>query len=396
MDHKHTILFVDDEPEVCKALARVVRKEPYTAIFVGSGQEALNIMGVQTVHIIVTDLKMPGMDGTRLLEQVARRFPLTIRLVLSGLDDSATILDAIRAGQIYRYILKPWDTHELRLTIRQGLDMFKLQEDRRRLVAQIENHNRQLEDTVRQRTEQLLKIRGQAEIGKYASELVHNLNTPLHCIAGALEFAGLLVAEPDLDRDKLSKSLEVSKTSAEDLKKIVGGILLHTREGASYHLEKVDVNAVVRQELDFFEINPLFRDEVRREIDLAPVPLIVMGNRIQIKQIIDNLIKNALDAMEESSTRTLFVSTRERDAQVQIEIGDTGCGIAPEHLEKVFSPEFTTKPVGKGTGLGLASVRTMVNAYSGDIDIKSQPGQGTRVTLNLPAAATGVSQVPCV
>ena len=394
MDHKHTILFVDDEPEVCKALARVVRQEPYTAVFAGSGQEALNIMGLQAVHTIVTDLKMPRMDGSRLLEQVARRFPHTIRLVLSGLDDSAAILDAIRAGQIYRYILKPWDPHELRLTIRQALDLYRLQEDKRRLVTQIESHNRQLEDTVRQRTEQLLKIRGQAEIGKYASELVHNLNTPLHCIAGALEFAGLLMAQPELNREKLIQALAVSQKSTEDLKKIVGGILLHTREGNLYHLEKVDVNAVVRHELEFFEINPLFRDQVRREIELYKEPLMVLGNRIQIKQILDNLIKNALDAMEESPVRTLHVITRQLDDRVQLEICDTGCGIPPEHLEKVFSPDFSTKPVGKGTGLGMASVMSMVKAYAGSIDIKSQPGQGTRVTLSLPAAAKGVCQYP--
>lgn len=393
MDHKHTILFVDDEPEVCRALARVVRQEPYAAVFAGSGQEALNIMAIQAVHVIVTDMQMPQMDGTRLLEQIARRFPLTIRLVLSGLDDSAAILDAIRAGQIYRYILKPWDTHELRLTIRQALDVYKLQEDKRRLVAQIERHNRQLEDTVRQRTEQLLKIRGQAEIGKYASELVHNLNNPLHCIAGALEFARLLVDQPELDRVKLSQALGISQESTQDLMKIVGGILLHSRESASYHLEKVDVNAVVRQELEFFEINPFFRDQVRREIDLTPAPLMVLGNRIQVKQILDNLIKNALDAMEESPARTLNIRTRSTHTQVQIEIGDTGCGIAPEHLDKVLSPDFSTKPVGKGTGLGLASVNTMVKAYSGNILIKSEPGQGTSVTLSLPAVAKGVCQV---
>jgi signal transduction histidine kinase len=392
MDQQHTILFVDDEPEVCKALARVVRQEPYTAIFAGSGQEALNIMALQAVDIIVTDMQMPGMDGIRLLEQVARRFPLTIRLVLSGLDESATILDAIRAGQIYRYILKPWDTHELRLTIRQALDLFKLQEDKRVLVAQIERHNRQLEDTVRQRTEQLLKIRGQAEIGKYASELVHNLNNPLHCLAGALEYAGVLVAQPELDKDKLCQALGVSQKSTEDLKKIVGGILLHARKSVPYHLEKVDVNAVVRQELEFFEIDPLFRDQVRREIDLSKMPLMVLGNRIQIKQILDNLIRNALDAMEAVTTRTLKIRTRQMDTQVLIEIGDTGCGIAAGDLDKVFSPDFSTKPVGKGTGLGLASVNTMVKAYSGHIDIKSQPGQGTRVILSLPAAAKGICQ----
>jgi signal transduction histidine kinase len=79
--------------------------------------------------------------------------------------------------------------------------------------------------------------------------------------------------------------------------------------------------------------------------------------------------------------------------RVQIEIGDTGCGIAAGDLDKVFSPDFSTKPVGKGTGLGLASVNTMVKAYSGNIIIKSEPGQGTRVTVSLPAVAKRVRQV---
>jgi signal transduction histidine kinase len=387
METNTTVLFVDDEAEIIRALARVIRQEPYTAIFAGSGQEALNMMAMQPVHVIVTDLKMAHMDGTQLLEQVTRRFPLTIRLVLSGLDDSASIMDAIRAGQIYRYILKPWDSHELRLTIRQAIELYNLQEEKRRLVAEIGRHNRQLEDTVRKRTEQLLQVRRQAEIGKYASELVHNLNNPIHCVAGALELASLMVSRPELDRQKLVQSLDISQKAIEDLKKIVGGILLHARESSAYHLEKVDVNAVVRQELTFFEIDPLFRDRVRREIHLSPAPLMVLGNRIQIKQILDNIIKNALDAMEERAKRTLIVRTRSAASKVLVEIEDTGCGIPPEHLDKVLSPDFSTKPAGKGTGLGMASVNTMVKAYSGEIDIRSKVGQGSCVTLSLPAAA---------
>jgi signal transduction histidine kinase len=393
MEPDITVLFVDDEAEVIRALARVIRQEPYTAIFAGSGQEALNMMATQPVHVIVTDLKMPQMDGTQLLELVSRRFPLTIRLVLSGLDDSGSIMDAIRAGQIYRYILKPWDSHELRLTIRQAIELYKLQEEKRRLVAEIERHNRQLEDTVRKRTEQLLQVRRQAEIGKYASELVHNLNNPIHCIGGALELASLLVSRPELDKQKLSQSLDISQQAIEDLKKIVGGVLLHARESSAYHLEQVDVNAVVRQELTFFEIDPLFRDHVRREIHLSPTPLMVLGNRIQIKQMLDNIIKNALDAMEESAERTLSVRTHSAPPNVRIEIEDTGCGIPPEHLDKVLSPDFSTKPAGKGTGLGMASVNTMVKAYSGEIDIRSKVGQGTCVTLTLPAAARTVGPV---
>jgi signal transduction histidine kinase len=239
---------------------------------------------------------------------------------------------------------------------------------------------------VRQRTEQLLQVRRQAEIGKYASELVHNLNNPIHCVGGALQLASLLISRPELDKQKLLQSLEISQKAIEDLKKIVGGILLHAREQSAYHLEKVDVNAVIRQELAFFEIDPLFRDGVRREIHLSPAPLMVLGNQIQIKQILDNIIKNALDAMEESAERTLTIRTRSAAPNILIEVEDTGCGIPAEHLDRVLSPDFSTKPAGKGTGLGMASVNTMVKAYSGEIEIRSQVGQGTCVTLNLPAA----------
>lgn len=392
MDPQHTVLFVDDEPEVSRALARVVRQEPYTAVFANSGREALQVMGERPVHVVLTDMQMPQMDGTQLLEQIARHYPDTIRLVLSGLDDSEAIRASIRAGQIYRYILKPWDVHEVRLTVRQALDLFKLHGERRNLAAQIERHNRHLEDTVRRRTDQLLKIRGQAEIGKYASELVHNLNNPIHCVAGALDVAGILIESEEIDRQRLKQSIEISQQSIEDLKQIVGGILLHAREAPSYHLDKVDVNAVIRQELDFFEIDPFFRDQVRREIQLAQATLTILGNRVQIKQIIDNLIKNAIDAMEESPVKTLGVRTREWEGRVQIEIEDTGCGIPSDQLDKVWSPDYSTKPAGKGTGLGLASVHTMVKAYSGQIELQSQPQRGTCVILTLPAA----TQSPCL
>mgnify|MGYP001554004783 CR=1 FL=1 len=232
-------------------------------------------------------------------------------------------------------------------------------------------------------------MRAQAEIGKYASELVHNLNNPLHCVAGALEVAAVVVARPELDRERLAQALKISQTSIDDVKQIVGGILLHARESAAYHLERVDVNAVIRQEIDFFKIDPLFRDHVRVETRLSPTPLTVLGNRIQVKQMLDNIIKNAIDAMEESFEKTLDIRTQAVDSTVLVTIADTGSGIAPEHLDKVMSPDFSTKPPGKGTGLGMASVCTMVKAYSGKIEIDSHLGRGTSVTLTLPAAAQG-------
>jgi signal transduction histidine kinase len=110
-----------------------------------------------------------------------------------------------------------------------------------------------------------------------------------------------------------------------------------------------------------------------------------MGNAAQIKQIIHNLVSNAVDAMDASKEKVLTVATATEADWAEMIIGDTGEGIAPEHLQKIFSPNFTTKPPGKGTGLGLASVRTMVNAYGGEVLVQSALGRGTTVTVRLPA-----------
>ena len=98
----------------------------------------------------------------------------------------------------------------------------------------------------------------------------------------------------------------------------------------------------------------------------------------------DNLIKNAIDAMEHSDKKCFGIKTGMENGDIIIEISDTGKGIAAENLEKIFSPDYTTKPVAKGTGLGLASVKTMINAYSGNIIVESEKGKGTLFTVRIP------------
>ncbi len=110
---KQTVLFVDDDERVLASLKRLLRTEPYRALFAQSGQAALDLMERESIHVIVTDLGMPGIDGLELLKHVEQKYPESIRLVLSGLDDRASIIDAINRGNVYRYILKPWDNTEL-------------------------------------------------------------------------------------------------------------------------------------------------------------------------------------------------------------------------------------------------------------------------------------------
>jgi two-component system sensor histidine kinase/response regulator len=384
---KRTVLFIDDERITLRSLERTVQDEPYRSLFVLSGSEALDIMASETVDVVVTDLMMPEMDGMVLLDWVQAEYPAAIRVVLSALNDTATILEAINKGSVYRYIVKPWNREELKITVRQALELFEIQQEKKKLLNELEMNNRFLEQRVAQRTQQLLDINSQAEIGKHVSQIVHNLNNPLQAIFGTVDLVGLKLSKAEPDLEKITQLMGRVKNGALDLEKIIRSILLHVRSNFIYESSEVDINSIVISELEFFKINPVFKKEIETRVDLVEPAPIIFGNPVQIKQIVDNLIANAIDAMAACSPKRLSVATRVQTSQVKLSIADTGEGIDAGDIPKIFSPEFTTKPVGKGTGLGLASVKTMVDAYNGSISVESQKGQGATFSVWLPVAA---------
>ena len=134
MEHKNsffidgrTILFVDDERGVLASIERVFHDEPHNFIFAQSGTEALGILQREEVHIIVTDMGMPQMNGLELLRTVKEDYPHIIRLVLSGNTGTVTLLDAINQGEIFRFIPKPWKSNEeFKIVIRQAIEFYDL------------------------------------------------------------------------------------------------------------------------------------------------------------------------------------------------------------------------------------------------------------------------------
>ena len=382
-----TVLFVDDEEKVLRSLKRGLLDEPYKALFAESGEKALKILEQEEVHIIVTDMRMPEMSGLQLLETVKKKYPHIIRLVLSGYTQITTLLTAINRGEIFRFITKPWKLEEeFKTVIRQAIDYYDLQRERDKLLAELSRYNLELEKKVRRRTEQLLSITKQAEIGKHASQIVHNLKTPLQSILGFLELIDKSLPRDDAGSNKLVRYTEQALSAMAELKHMVADILGHARSQDGDETELVDINEIIRKELNFFELSPFFKNEVTKNIGLAENLPKIAGQSIHFKQVIDNLLANAIDAIENSNGTQLFVKTYKRDNDIVIDVIDTGEGIAPENLEKIFSSDFTTKPIGKGTGLGLASVKEMVESYGGKIEVNSIKGQGSKFSIAIPTS----------
>jgi response regulator RpfG family c-di-GMP phosphodiesterase len=124
---KYKILFVDDEIHVLKAMKRIFRQENYELLTAESGQSALTVLEKQQpVHAIISDHRMPGMTGAELLKQIKAKYPGTIRIMLTGYADVDAVMGAINEGAVYKFITKPWNDHDLRLTVSLALEQYDL------------------------------------------------------------------------------------------------------------------------------------------------------------------------------------------------------------------------------------------------------------------------------
>ena len=142
--YRPTVLLVDDEESILNSLRRLLRGQPYDVLLAGSGAQALEIMAAQPVDLVMTDARMPAMDGATLLAETHRLYPATSRILLTGYADLTMIIKAINEGQIHRYISKPWNDDELLLILRQSLEHQFSDRERLRLEQLTREQNDQL------------------------------------------------------------------------------------------------------------------------------------------------------------------------------------------------------------------------------------------------------------
>ncbi|UGQ49131.1 HD domain-containing phosphohydrolase [Massilia endophytica] len=141
-----TVLCVDDEPNILASLRRLFRSQNYRVLIAESGAQGLAVLEKETVDLVISDMRMPEMDGARFLAQVCERWPHITRMLLTGYADIQSIQDAINSGQIYRYITKPWDDNEILLSVRHALERHALEAEKRRLEELTRQQNEELKE----------------------------------------------------------------------------------------------------------------------------------------------------------------------------------------------------------------------------------------------------------
>jgi len=142
-DHS-TILIVDDERNVLKALRRLFIDTDYTILTAGSGNEGLEILREKEVHVVISDYRMPEMNGVEFLSRVREESPETIRMILSGFADATAVVDAINDGQVYKFLAKPWNDQDILSTVKRAIEHYGLQCENLQLLGQLQQTNAEL------------------------------------------------------------------------------------------------------------------------------------------------------------------------------------------------------------------------------------------------------------
>jgi two-component system, NtrC family, sensor kinase len=234
--------------------------------------------------------------------------------------------------------------------------------------------------------EQLIQSESLAAIGQLVAGIAHELNNPLASASSLIQTDMELIQEQ-------SEKRRVDQTLLEDLayafkelnktKEIVKSILDLSRQTQTY-LEDVDMNAVIDEALQVLH-NQYKSMEVSIEKDYDPNLPTIQGNFSNLGQVLINIVNNALQALPDGRGKILLSTSYNQDTDsIFVECRDDGTGIPPEIMKDIFKPFFTTKEVGKGTGLGLYVSYEIVKKHAGEIRVSSEMGKGTTFTIVLP------------
>ena len=421
------VLLIENDYQQAELLRKVLAKSSdphFNLLYHNTLKEGLERLTKAEIHLILLDLGMePESEGFETFERVhavARDIPI---IVLSGNDDEALAIQTVQNGA-QDYLVKGHDDnpHWLLRSMQYALERKRSQQDlkiaydemekrviertaelrktnsdlehevgeRRRAEAALLQSNQRLAEALkelRETQQQIIQQERLHALGRMASGIAHDFNNALAPILG---FSELLLIRPEMldDRVKTKSYLQMINTAAKDSATVVGRLreFYRYREQAETALPVV-LNDLVQQVILLTQ--PKWKDQalaggvnIRIQTDFQNTPTI-SGNESELREMLTNIVFNAVDAVAEQKGGTVSFRTFQKGTSVVLQIIDTGVGMTEEVRLRCLEPFFSTKSE-HGTGLGLGIVYGIVRRHGGKIDIESEPGKGTTVTITLP------------
>ncbi len=345
----------------------------HTATTVEAG---LRLLREKHPDAVVSDIRMPGTNGIDGLRRIREIDPHVAVIMLTGFGALETAQEALRLGA-NDYISKPFDAREMREVISRNVERTRIHRSGENAATEIRELNNRL-------LKELAQKEHLASLGQASAEFVHDLGNPLTIVWGYVQ----LLAKK-LEQSEKEKGVE-NPASAKELKIIEQNVRL-CRELLTMWQSYGSVEAAPHRPVAVGRIVQEILKGVESIASQSGVELrsdpaedgVVLGDPVQIKRAIQNVIVNAVQASAERKG-TVTVSCTCGEFYVDVRVEDTGQGIAPAQLQKIFEPYFTTRQGRSGTGLGLYITKKVVEDHHGSIKVDSTPDVGTILVIRLP------------
>lgn len=379
------VLIVDDEEDLRYVYTRQLRGDGYLLDTAADGEEAIEKIRATEYAVILTDMRMPHKDGLAVIAAAREHLPDAEIIVLTGHGSLENALQAFKAGNIFEYLLKPLDDiGVLNTVVARAIERRNLRKHNRELFEQLQRAYEEL----RQKSEMLIQNEKMSAIGVLAAGVAHELNNPLTAVVGFAQMIAekLKANRPanwsDTEYERAQQALENLVQGAHRARDIVGSLLRFARATKPDARTLVDINQTLRDALVFTE-HLLLRHGIVLEKRLAPELPPVWGNSARLQHVFTNLLINAQQATPSGGTVRVITERAEHPKGVWVHVEDTGEGIPPEALERIFEPFYTRKA--QGTGLGLSIAKQIIEEHGGEIRVESELGKGARFSVFLPA-----------
>jgi signal transduction histidine kinase len=394
------IICVDDEAMILESLRQEVINAfgyQYDVEIASSGAEAIELLealiqeGVE-VPLVLADYIMPGMKGDEVLEKVHNASPDTMKIMLTGQASIEGIIHAINHAHLYRYISKPWEKEDLKLAIKEACDKYTREKILDIQNSQLKEMNQNLEKKVEERTKQLLEKNKQLEeMNELKTRLLsivsHDIKSPLASLQSVLVLLGM----DALSQDEIKN---ISNNLSGNIKKTMNFLesLLQWAKiqmQGIYPMPTLLIFSEILNEIIDFYIDAANVKNIQLVSEIAP-DMKIYADKEMVKTILRNLIANAIKFSSENGKISITHSLSNNFTTILV--SDAGVGIAKEDLNKIFniSETFTTKGTHqeKGTGMGLAICKELVEKNGGKIWVESEVGIGSTFFFSLPSKAT--------
>lgn len=379
MDTLVRVLLVDDEAGIRHVLGALIRDFGYEVQCAESAREALDLFTAHPFPLVVSDIRMPGMDGLALLQQVRSQNPDTQVIMITGHGDMDSAVECLRLGAA-DFIVKPVNDDMLEHALNRAAEQHSLRE-------QVRRHTEHLEELVAARTRELLEAHRVAVVGETVACMAHTIKN----LAAALE-GSLFVLKQGLESDNRDYLEDGWAMLEEDITRVRDKLLTLLHIGQDAELRENDVdpalparNAVTRLEGRAASLGIWLHFQDTPDEDKAPVPL----DAERLESCLLNLAGNALEAFPPPSLRNrqaeVRVSLVRTPESLTYHVRDNGTGLSAEAAERLRDGLFTTKK--DGTGFGLLGTRKALLEMGGQLLWENLPESGALFRIVLPLGA---------